>query len=258
MKFLYSGYTDTGTVRKVNQDSLVIKSTKAGKGTILLAAVCDGVGGLSRGEQASRKAVLELSSWFDYELSGIFHTSQPESLLYYRCRQLLENINQEIYQDGLRRGILSGTTLSMLLLWNGQYLVGHVGDSRIYQIGRQTRQITSDHSWVAREVALGHMSMEEAKKDQRRNIILKCIGAEPEVNPDIILGKVQKPSVFLLCTDGFWHEIKPWEWMGYFSPQRIQREEDLKNGLLSGVSVVKKRGETDNITVVGVKVEAFF
>jgi len=254
MKFIYSCQTDTGTVRENNQDSLVVKSLCMEGTSVLLAAVCDGVGGLSFGELASRKAVEMISSWFDFELPQIIGKPQIERVLNFRFRQLVSGINKEIYYSNCRNRISSGTTLTALLLWDYRYLIAHVGDSRIYGIGRQVKQLTRDHSWVANEVAMGRMTASEAAHDSRQNVILKCIGAEAGVEPDFLEGSVREATVFILCTDGFWHHVEADEWAQWFSPAAITGEKELSENLYYIAERVKRRGESDNITAVAIDV----
>lgn len=252
MKFIYSCQTDAGMVREKNQDALVVKSLNIRNHTVLLAAVCDGVGGLSQGELTSRKAAEMLSVWFDYELPQIMNQPQEEEILHYRFRQLMADINKEVYYSNCRCGVSSATTLTALLVWDYQYLIAHVGDSRIYRIGQRAVQLTRDHSWVAQEVAMGRMTMGEAERDSRQNVILKCIGAEPDVEPDIFEGSVRERSVFILCTDGFWHHVKPEEWVQWFAPAAIRKEGSLGENLYHIVNEVKQRGESDNITAIAI------
>lgn len=253
MRFTYSCRTDKGTVRENNQDSLVVKSAAMGASRVALAAVCDGVGGLSRGEEASRKAAELLSAWFDYELPQIMGESGADRLMPRRLRQLVKEINQEIYCANCRSHISSATTLTAVLLWDYRYLIAHIGDSRVYRIGRQARQMTQDHSWVAQEVAMGRMTREEARKSDRQNVILKCIGAEEEAEPDILEGHIQEETVFLLCTDGFWRLVEEPEWNAFFSPAAA-REGNLTEHLYYMTEAVKRRGESDNITAVAIRV----
>ncbi|MDO5346508.1 MAG: protein phosphatase 2C domain-containing protein [Lachnospiraceae bacterium] len=254
MKFIYSCHTDIGTMREVNQDALVIKNIRQRGHTVLLAAICDGVGGLNQGEVTSRKTAEMLSDWFDYELPQIMASDRMDEIIVYRYRQVIADINKEIYFGNMRSRISSGTTLSTLLLWDYHYLIGHVGDSRIYSIGEYPRLLTRDHSWVEQEIRLGHMTAEEAAEDSRRNVILKCIGADQDVEPDMLEGNVEEPMVFLLCTDGFWHYVRVSEWMQYFSPEVAASENVLSSHLYYMTEQVKRRGETDNITAIAIRI----
>ena len=232
----------------------MIKSIRQEGHTVLLAAVCDGVGGLNQGEVASRKTAEMLSQWFDFELPQMIASGRMDEIIAYRYRQVIADINKEIYFGNMRSGISSGTTLSTIILWDYRYLIGHVGDSRIYEITKSPKLLTRDHSWVAREVRLGRMTPEEAAEDSRQNVILKCIGIDQDVEPDMLEGTVREPTVFLLCTDGFWHHVRASEWMQYFFPGVIAAENILSSHLYYITEQVKRRGETDNITSIAIDI----
>ncbi|MBT9776427.1 hypothetical protein GPL15_07910 [Clostridium sp. MCC353] len=254
MKFIYSCQTDIGTTRTVNQDSLLVKYACIGNRNVLLSAVCDGVGGLSQGEAVSRKTAELLDSWFEYELLQIMGEGMREDLIQHRLSELITDINREIYYWNQRRGESGGTTLSLFLAWDYHYLIGHVGDSRIFEISRGGRQLTRDHSWVARQIELGYMTEAEAAADSRQNVILRCIGTGPEVEADIIRGEIQSPAVYVLCTDGFWHHTPIRELERCFPPGVPVSEEWLKQILYGNINRVKECGETDNITAVAIAV----
>lgn len=255
MKYIYSCQTDIGTTRNTNQDSLIVKSISNQGHTALLAAVCDGVGGLSQGEAASRRVADMMATWADYELPQILVQTNVEKVLKHRFRQLILDINRELYYGNQRTGISSGTTLTAILLWNYRYLIGHVGDSRIYSItASQAWQITPDHSWVAREVEAGRMTKEQALVDSRQNVILRCIGVNVDVEPYMKIGSIEEPVVMVLCTDGFWHHVEEKEWRLYFSPTQVTGERVIGAHLYHMVEQVKYRGEKDNITAIVIRI----
>jgi len=253
MKFFYACQTDKGVARFTNQDSLLVKSMGSDGSSAPLAVGCDGVGGLSRGEITSRKAAKMLGQWAEYELLHLLETDKSGEVLKHRFRQQFVEINKEIFFDNRRNGISSGTTMTALLLWDNRYLFGHVGDSRLYSITQDARQLSEDHSWVASEVAAGHMTEEEAKNSTKKNLILRCIGADEDVEPQMAEGKILGDTVFVLCTDGFWHHIEDFEWNMFFSPKAMLGENRLGEALYYLSSQVKARGESDNITAVAIK-----
>ena len=86
-------------------------------------------------------------------------------------------------------------------------MIVHVGDSRVYQIDSALNQLTTDQTFVAREVSKGNMTIEQAKVDKRRNLLLQCVGASKVVEPQVLLGTTKK-GAYMLCSDGFRHEIR--------------------------------------------------
>jgi serine/threonine protein phosphatase PrpC len=111
-------------------------------------------------------------------------------------------------------------------------------------------QLTKDQTFVAREVAAGRMTEEQAEVDSRRSILLQCIGASPVVEPDFIRGYVEENATYLLCSDGFRHKITPEEIMDKLAPYAAGDEEAMKKGCEYLTELVKYRKETDNITVL--------
>ena len=99
MNFFYSYQTDRGMVRASNQDSLMVKVIQSAGGQAFLAAVCDGVGGLTHGELTSRKTVEMLGRWAEYELPGLLADVVDGKVLKKRLQHLIQDINREIYFD---------------------------------------------------------------------------------------------------------------------------------------------------------------
>ena len=251
MSFSYAYHSDTGTTRAVNQDSLVIKTARESSADILMAAVCDGLGGLERGEAASRRAVTMLSDWFDQEFRKIARTRLDRDILERRLKELVRNINTDIYAENYLLGSSSGTTLSMLLLTGREKILLHVGDSRIYEIANGCMsQLTKDHSWVALLVEQNRMTPEEAEKSPRQNILLQCVGSKPELDaPQISISDAVPNASYLICSDGFWHHMNKETLIklcqnGTADTFRM----DAELGRLS--EEVKMAGETDNITAI--------
>ena len=104
-----------------------------------------------------------------------------------------------------------------------------------------------------REVEQGRLTKEEAESDSRRNVLLQSIGAGGRPVPAFIRGTVRKGGVYLLCSDGFRHEISKEELMQAFCPSAMAREADLKMACVRMTELDKARGETDNISVIAVK-----
>lgn len=254
MGVCYSYITDIGTTREVNQDALLVTMTDIEGKKAVLAAVFDGVGGLSHGENASRAAAQMMSDWFNYELPQILNQEEESQIMANRLEQKVHDINYKIFMFGKENDISLGTTMTAMLFWKDQYYGVHVGDSRAYEIAASPYQITKDHSFLAREVACGRMTEEEAKNDSRRNLILQCLGAKEQVKPDIIRGNIRENCTYLLCSDGLWHYMENEEWMKYFSPLKLADADEIHRELEKTVQLVKDRGEKDNITAVALKI----
>ena len=145
-----------------------------------------------------------------------------------------------------------GTTFSGILFIGDQYLIVHVGDTRVYQIGSALNQLTTDQTFIAREISRGTMTPEQAKTDRRRNMLLQCVGASRVVEPQILCGRTE-PGVYMLCSDGFRHEITPQEIYEVLKPANLVNKAVMYNNAKYLINQVKARQERDNISVVLIK-----
>ena len=135
MKFKIALQSDIGLVKETNQDSCFVKEAVTDKGTVLMAAICDGMGGLSKGELASATLVKVFLEWFEKELPDILSMNDPLDEVHYQCYRMMKEQNSKIAANGKSLRIQLGSTLTMMLiLENNKYIIGHVCDSRVYRI----------------------------------------------------------------------------------------------------------------------------
>lgn len=252
MHYTATADTDVGIKKQTNQDSILIKHGQCEKGEILLAVICDGMGGLKKGEVASATVVKKISEWFDSELP--FELKNLDmNIIADKWSLLLKDLNLKIAEYGQQDGIRLGTTFTGVLFIDDQYLAVHVGDTRLYQLDSGLKQLTTDHTFVAREIRRGNLTVEQAKKDKRRNMLLQCVGASERIEPEILTGTVQQ-GAYMLCSDGFRHEISESEIYESLNPVNLINKEAMHNNVKYLIEQVKKRNEKDNISVVLVKV----
>lgn len=255
MKYLGSAVTDIGIIKKTNQDSVCLKiaDTEA-HGQIVMCVLCDGMGGLEKGELASATVVRVFEEWFDRQL--------PRKIIRYTWgglsadwERMIKEVNYRIMAYGKKNQVTLGTTVSAILIAEGEYMIAHVGDSRVYKIKDSVEQLTQDHTFVAREVKRGNMTEEQAKRDTRRNVLTQCVGASGIVNPDILHGRVEAGSVYMICSDGFRHELKAEEVYERFCTERIRNVDEMIQNSRYLIEQVKRRNEKDNISVALIKCE---
>ena len=252
MHYMATADTDIGIKKQTNQDSILIKHGQCEKGESLLAVICDGMGGLKKGEVASATVVKKFSEWFDSELP--FELKNLDmNIIADKWSLLLKDLNLKIAEYGQQDGIRLGTTFTGVLFIDDQYLAVHVGDTRLYQLDSGLKQLTTDHTFVAREIRRGNLTVEQAKKDKRRNMLLQCVGASERIEPEILTGTVQQ-GAYMLCSDGFRHEISESEIYESLNPVNLINKEAMHNNVKYLIEQVKKRNEKDNISVVLVKV----
>ncbi len=240
--------SDIGTSKRVNQDSLIVKHKVILHKEVLMAIICDGVGGLSKGEIASSTVIDEFRKWFTKHLKNELRDVDMR-VIGSKWELLAKSINSEIREYSEKINIKMGTTLTGVLFIDDEYIVVHVGDSRLYYIGNELTQLTEDHTIVAREVKKGILTPEQAEKDKRKHIIFQCIGANHEVAPQIITGKSES-GVYLLCSDGFRNRLSEQEMISAFQNSNIK---EIKQNCKAIIETVKERGERDNISVIAIR-----
>ncbi|MGM9987415.1 MAG: PP2C family protein-serine/threonine phosphatase [Bacillaceae bacterium] len=246
-------HTDVGSTKKTNQDGLLIKIADTSYGKAGLVVICDGMGGLSQGELASATVIQRLGDWFEQGFPPLLKGNWRETVQG-QLDMHITQLNKKIVAYGERNHLKLGTTVTALLFVDTTYYIFQVGDSRAYVIGDTLTQLTKDQTLVARELERGNLTAEQAKIDPRRNILLQCVGATGNIEVVITTGELQEDDVLLLCTDGFYGEIKEEELLQLKSASLRTREE-MKEKLVACIELVKSRGEKDNISVILVKIE---
>ena len=253
MHFIATADTDIGISKSTNQDSILIKHAKVEGEEILLAVVCDGMGGLSKGELASATVIRAFDKWFDEELPYELENIDMQ-VIGAKWSLLLKELNAKILEYSSQNNLEGvGTTFTGVLFVDDKYVVGHVGDTRLYHIGATLNQLTTDQTFVAREISRGTMTLEEARTDKRRNLLLQCVGASRVVEPQLIYGETKK-GAYMLCSDGFRHEISEAEIYESLNPVNLMNKDTMHNNTKYLIEQVKNRGERDNISVILIKV----
>lgn len=253
MNYIVSANTDIGIKKDTNQDSLTVKLIRTKQGEMVFSVLCDGMGGLDKGEVASASVIYAFNDWVMNELPMLCSNVIDDMVIREQWEKLIVQQNHSIKDYGARCGVKLGTTVVAMLLTQSRYYILNVGDSRAYEINSTLRQITSDQTFVAREVALGNMTEEQAAIDSRRSVLLQCVGASDVVYPEMFFGEVKPNTVYMLCSDGFRHEISPEEIYENLNPDVSKDEETMHRNAEKLIELNKQRMERDNISVVMVR-----
>jgi protein phosphatase len=235
----WCGLTDTGLVRDHNEDYFSCKTLK--ESTLFIVA--DGMGGHDSGEVASRLAVETACKEVQDGAKGDY---DPQKLL----EQAVQRANVEVIREGVSKGSNMGTTLTLALMTQDRAYIASVGDSRTYWIENGSiRQITEDHSLVAKLVSAGKLTREESRNHPKANLLYRTIGSDENVKVDTFKVDLKRGDSLLLCTDGLWGEV---------TDEDIHRvcatEKDLKAACTRLIQVANENGGKDNITAVVVRV----
>ena len=242
MELSVAARTDVGMVRAGNEDSFFADADPQ-RG---LFVVADGMGGHAAGEVASAMAV-DIVRRDLAEVRALSDTAAP------RLTDALKAANHSIFLRTVtevdKQGM--GTTASVLLLADGRYLIGQVGDSRVYLLrDGKLQQVTKDHSYVQEQVDAGFLTPEQARNHPYSNVITRCVGASDSVEPDTYTGAVQTGDVFLVASDGL---------TGMVDDRRIAYLLSLPLEPRKIVDALIKeanaRGGLDNITAIVIRIE---
>lgn len=250
MNFLVSANTDIGLTKDTNQDSLSVKVINTDQGRIAFALLCDGMGGLAKGEVASASVIHAFNQWVNEQLPVLSAAPIDEEILKNQWNDIIQSQNRTIQVYGGRLGVKLGTTIVLLLITEEKYFIMNVGDSRAYEISDNLYQLTKDQTFVAREVELGNMTPEQAENDPRRSVLLQCVGASETLCPEFFVGDSKSNATYMLCSDGFRHEITPQEIYDKMQPGVLLDDATMNQNTVDLIELNKQRNERDNISVV--------
>jgi PPM family protein phosphatase len=235
MKRHFTGQTDPGLLRSVNQDDYY--TDPDGRYFV----VADGMGGHAGGQEASRIATEVIQTY----LNENWDSDEPSPDL---LQSALLKANQAILQDQSANPERAdmGTTAVVVILRRDESWCAHIGDSRIYRLrGAKLEQITEDHTWVAMAMKAGSITPDQARVHPWRHILSRCLGREDVREVDVQPFEIQSCDRLLLCSDGLTEEVPDLQIATHL---RNIRSCDMAAEML--VSVAKENGGRDNITVV--------
>ena len=242
MELKVGARSDVGMIRSGNEDNFFAEADER-RGVFVVA---DGMGGHAAGEVASEMAVQIVSRHL-LSLTSVRDRASAEKLA-----QAMRDANRAIYDRMLaevdKQGM--GTTASVLVLSDNQFLIGQIGDLRIYLLrdGGLT-QLTKDHSYVQEQVDAGLLTPEQARYHPYSNVITRCVGAGESVDADIYEGEMKPGDVFLLASDGL---------TGMVDDRRLQAMLLARSGpgriVDALIAEANGRGGLDNITAIVIQV----
>lgn len=232
--------TDVGRIRSVNEDRAVILPEQYGT---VIAIIADGMGGHQAGDIASQLAIEKIRE----ELSGLPDGASLEERKA-AIRLAVEAANAEVYRQASQREQLRGmgTTVVVSLATPDQLVVGHIGDSRAY-LAADSRlvQLTEDHSLVNELLKSGQITREEADHHPRRNVLLRALGTDTEVQVDVVEHSWAEGDILLMCSDGLSNMVNEEECL-----EVLQSAHSLEHKVDELVERALSAGGDDNVTVV--------
>jgi protein phosphatase len=241
-----AGKSDVGCVRTNNEDNFGFDARYG------IFVVCDGMGGQAAGEVASKIGVDSMLNYFRSS-NGAQPPAQSVAGVSERARRLGEAIqaaNLEVYKashgaaEHAAEHAGMGSTIAAVLVQDNFLSVGHVGDSRVYLLRHgEIQQLTNDHSLVMEQVRRGLMTLQEAEKSEIQNIILRALGSEEVVEPDLDDMVALPDDILLLASDGLTKLVKDDRLLGI-----VRQAPSLEAACESLVQAARQHGGDDNIT----------
>ena len=232
----FYGKTDVGLVRQNNEDAYALDSACG------FCIVADGMGGMAGGELASQMFIAAAQGIF---VPGNLAEEKDriemvERTFWHANDSILKHVENNPHLKGM------GCTAELVVFAENRFIIGHMGDSRTYQLRNgELKQLTKDHSLVQEQLDQGLISDPQAAVHSMRNVILRAVGVEENLQLDIIRGNIQAGDHYLLCSDGLTDMVA---------------DGDIKNILSSDQNLAEKgdrliaaalsAGGKDNVTVV--------
>lgn len=246
-----AGKSDVGCVRTNNEDNFGYDLDSG------IFVVCDGMGGQAAGEVASELGVNVLLSYFRHAAeSGEYQqVGAPLDGLSRDALALASAIrlaNRTIYEAGQKQAASAGmgSTVVAALVKGNALAIANVGDSRIYLIRQGViQQLTQDHSLVMEQVRRGFLTLEQAERSEMQNIILKALGSEENVDPDVEDLVVLPGDILLMCSDGLTKYLRDPEIL-----ESVSGTATLDAACDVLIQTAKERGGDDNVTCLLLKI----
>jgi len=232
--------TDIGERRRINQDYVFCSENAIGKLPNLFI-VADGMGGHNAGDYASRFCV----EYFTEKIEESDNTSPVSSIdaaLSATNDALREKAKEQIELEGM------GTTFVVATIFDKEMYVANIGDSRLYVVGKEMKQITEDHSLVEAMVKTGELDRNEARVHPNKNIITRALGANAIVEPDFFEVNLEDGDTVLMCSDGLTNMLED-----ETIEQIVRENDDPETAAGTLVKYANQNGGKDNIAIIIIK-----
>ena len=232
--------TDIGLVRSTNEDTYTYLVKDENN---FMAFVCDGMGGHLGGSYASSKTVEFLNEAFEK-----LEPTNPVKNLGVWLFDVLQSANEFIYEQSLANENLKGmgTTVSGVVVLNGEIYYAHIGDSRIYAYSKNDlQQVTTDHTYVNQLLLNGLITFKQAQKHPKRHVLTNALGIKRKVSVDIGQIKLKDDENLLICSDGVYNLLDRKKMM-----KLLNEEIDIELKINMIKEKVLSLGGTDNLTLI--------
>jgi PPM family protein phosphatase len=251
LRLVSAGMTDRGHERKVNEDTILNKTSVMETGDSFgLYVVCDGLGGHQAGDVASRTAVETVVKALQPILPPRPVTHMSSADINHTLWTAVQRANEEIWYQSEQSEIPSrgmGTTLTMAVIINNMAHIAHVGDSRLYLLrDGKLEQLTQDHTMAAALAEAGQIGEEEIDTHPRQNVLTKALGRQKTVEVELMELPLEQGDRLLLCSDGLWKAFKGREKL----QNRLDSEEKTAELCQQLLEEANELDGSDNISLI--------
>ncbi|MCP3687417.1 MAG: Stp1/IreP family PP2C-type Ser/Thr phosphatase [Gammaproteobacteria bacterium] len=254
-KITILGLTDTGMVRKNNEDCIGFDSAL---GLVVLA---DGMGGHRGGEVASSLTVDSIIDTVQQKLptveAGNIDADTGFSLESICIRDAIVQANSLVYttseENPDHRGM--GTTVVVVQFYNNTISIAHIGDSRCYRVRKnKMEQITRDHSLLQELIDRGFYTPEEAKNSMNRNLVTRAVGIDQVVVVELQEDVAMNNDIYMLCSDGLTDCVED----EYIHLTIKKFSDNLEEAAKQLITKANQNGGKDNISVMLCRIDEEF
>lgn len=239
MGLTFAGLTDVGLHRTANQDSYYL--SPAGD----LFIVADGMGGHAGGQEASQLATDAIEKYVAaHKASDMTASALLEGAILAANDAILTD--QQAHPERFDMG----TTVVIVMLREGQFWCGHVGDSRLYLLRESGFfQVTQDHTWVAQAIKAGELMPDQRHHHPWKHVLSQCVGREDLLTVDTQQLQIESGDRLLLCSDGLTEELSNEDIVAC-----LQSAKTCQEAVAALVEAAKAQGGRDNITAIALSI----
>lgn len=233
--------SDIGICREVNQDAILFHKIEQQGESFAIGAVCDGVGGMQSGEEASALVIDGIEQWFAQICEWIDIAKVECDVLFAHLKDAAEQWNGNVIEYCKSHQIRSGTTMSVIMAIRDRFYILHVGDSRIYRYNQHLEKLTMDDVFI------------KSVDGKERPYLTNYMGKSGHLSFTTVCGRLNKNDVFIYCSDGFYHKFEETDMERYWNDYK--KNQPLDQICKNAVYTMEERRETDNISVGMIVIE---
>jgi protein phosphatase len=251
--------TSPGRVRKRNEDSFLVQqlnwSNVDRRRDLAAIVVADGLGGHEAGDQASGMAIRQIGAGLAPLLQAALAGQTPDptpAVLAETIDRVIKETNRAVHRRGQTEAGCKGmgATAAVVLIWDGQVMIGHIGDCRVYhQRADKLTQVTRDQTLVERMVELGQLTRQQALTHPARSEVLQAIGNYADITPAAYQLHLTNGDWLIVACDGLHTHVD-----GPQLQETIRKTAPSAPALAQHlVDLANQGGGSDNCTVVAVR-----